>query len=421
MTTPAIQVESLSKQYRLGQTRTLRQRLTGAFGLAPRRETADTPASFWALRDVSFSLEPGRVLGVIGHNGAGKSTLLKVLSRITDPTEGRAVIRGRVASLLEVGTGFHPELTGRENIYLNGAILGMKRSEINRKFDQIVQFAEVDRFLDTPVKRYSSGMYVRLAFAIAAHLEPEVLIIDEVLAVGDASFQRRCLGKMGEVASHGRTVVFVSHNMSAVNRICGETIWMDGGHARMIGPTADVVRAYLGSDTLKSGCATFEHRSRKQGQLVSVKVMGAKLRPSGSLLAQEAIRVRVRYRLAETCRRYRVGVVIAMPDGTVVYHTASSDADGRLWDSGAGEYTADLQIPAGLLNEGRYILGCFMGQPSARDQKALETGFADKHENALEFQVVGDGRGLGGERWPGVIGLPLPWTVNETSGQSLAA
>ncbi len=421
MTQPAIQVEALSKCYRLGQTQTLRQRLAGMIGLGEDRTGATPAKDFWALRDVSFTLEPGRVLGVIGHNGAGKSTLLKLLSRITDPTEGRAVIRGRVASLLEVGTGFHPELTGRENIFLNGAILGMKRSEIVGKFGQIVDFAGVDQFLDTPVKRYSSGMYVRLAFAIAAHLEPEVLIIDEVLAVGDAAFQRRCLGKMGEVASHGRTVVFVSHNMSAVNRICGQTIWMDSGRVEKIGQTAEVVRAYLGSGTLKSGCATFEHRPKKRGQLVSVSLMDPKMSASSSLLAHDPIRVRVGYRLDEPCQQYRVGVVVMTPDGTAVYHSASSDADGRLWDSTAGIYIADLALPAGLLNEGRYVLGCFMGQPSARNQDALATGFADKYENALAFQVVGDNRGLPGEHWPGMIGLPLPWTVREAAVQSTAA
>ncbi len=183
----------------------------------------DEVEDFWALRDIDFAIRRGEVVGVIGRNGAGKSTLLKILSRITEPTEGRVEIRGRVASLLEVGTGFHPELTGRENIYLNGAILGMTHAEIRRKFDEIVAFAEVERFLDTPVKRYSSGMYVRLAFAVAAHLEPEILIVDEVLAVGDAEFQKKCLGKMGEVAGHGRTVLFVSHNMAAVQTLCPRT------------------------------------------------------------------------------------------------------------------------------------------------------------------------------------------------------
>src|SRR6266487_1064475 len=205
-----------------------------------------TREEFWALKDVSFEVKRGEVLGIIGRNGAGKTTLLKILSRITDPTEGRVRLRGRVASLLEVGTGFHPELTGRENIFLNGAILGMSREEIRRKFDEIVAFAEVEKILDTPVKRYSSGMYVRLAFAVAANLEPEILIIDEVLAVGDAEFQKKCLGKMDEVARQkGRTVLFVSHNMPAVKRLCGRCVWLDNGGVRHIGLASEAINAYL--------------------------------------------------------------------------------------------------------------------------------------------------------------------------------
>lgn len=206
--------------------------------LAPRTE------EFWALKDVSFEVKQGEVVGIIGRNGAGKSTLLKILSRITKPSAGRVRLRGRVASLLEVGTGFHPELTGRENIYLNGSVLGMTRAEIKKKFDEIVAFAEVEKFLDTPLKRYSSGMYVRLAFAVAAHLEPEILIVDEVLAVGDVQFQKRCLGKMGQVAEGGRTVLFVSHQMNQIRRLCGQCIWLDGGEIQQMGSAAEVVGAY---------------------------------------------------------------------------------------------------------------------------------------------------------------------------------
>ncbi len=218
----------------------------------------DSPASedFWALKDVSFEVKQGERIGIIGRNGAGKSTLLKILSRITEPTTGRVKIKGRVASLLEVGTGFHPELTGRENIYLNGAILGMGRQEINRKFDEIVAFSEIERFLDTPVKRYSSGMYVRLAFAVAAHLEPEILIVDEVLAVGDASFQKKCLGKMEEVGSEGRTVLFVSHNMGAIKYLCGSVLLLDKGTIKSVGKPESVIAHYLGldSNTNDNGC-----------------------------------------------------------------------------------------------------------------------------------------------------------------------
>ena len=251
--TPIIKVESLGKRYQLGVRAepfpTLRDALVGA-ARAPlralrRRSGTRSGESFWALNDVNFTIKPGEVVGVIGRNGAGKSTLLKILSRITDPTRGRVELYGRVASLLEVGTGFHPELSGRENVYLNGAILGMHRAEIERKFDEIVAFSEVERFIDTPVKRYSSGMYVRLAFAVAAHLEPEILIIDEVLAVGDAAFQEKCLGKMEEVSRGGRTVLFVSHNIASIQRLCTSVILLKDGQVRASGNTLEVTRKYL--------------------------------------------------------------------------------------------------------------------------------------------------------------------------------
>jgi lipopolysaccharide transport system ATP-binding protein len=256
MTRPAVIVDDLSKAYRIGvaaeQYPTFRDALMGAIKAPLRRlrsmaevKTDSGPGSFWALRHVSFEVQPGEVIGIIGRNGAGKSTLLKVLSRITEPTEGCVRLRGRVASLLEVGTGFHPELTGRENVYLNGSILGMKRAEINSKFDQIVDFAEVNRFVDTPVKHFSSGMYVRLAFAVAAHLDPEILIVDEVLAVGDAVYQRRCIDRMSELAASGRTVLFVSHNMDLIPRLCDRAILLESGQVIQNGPSADVTREYM--------------------------------------------------------------------------------------------------------------------------------------------------------------------------------
>ncbi|MEW6718199.1 MAG: ABC transporter ATP-binding protein [Chloroflexota bacterium] len=255
-----ISVEHLSKQYRLGQIggRTLTEDLNrwwarvrgkpNPYLKIGQEDRSNREGEYiWALRDVSFTVEQGEVVGIIGRNGAGKSTLLKILSRITAPTEGRVKVKGRIASLLEVGTGFHPELTGRENIYLNGAILGMKTTEIDRKFDEIVDFAEIERFMDTPVKRYSSGMYVRLAFAVAAHLEPEILLVDEVLAVGDAEFQKKCLGKMGEVAREGRTVLFVSHNMAAVRNICKKGLILEKGVASSLGEINSIVDNYLSS------------------------------------------------------------------------------------------------------------------------------------------------------------------------------
>lgn len=248
MSKPIIEVRNLTKRYRLGSigATSLREEFGRAWDRL-RGVPHPDPQEFWALRDVSFDIEPGEVVGVIGRNGAGKSTLLKILSRITEPTSGSARLRGRVASLLEVGTGFHPELTGRENVFLNGAILGMTRAEVRKKFDEIVAFAEVAQFIDTPVKRYSSGMYVRLAFAVAAHLDPEILIIDEVLAVGDAQFQKKCLGKMQDVSrGHGRTILFVSHNMTAVQHLCQRGVYLRQGSAVAHGPMAQIVDLYLG-------------------------------------------------------------------------------------------------------------------------------------------------------------------------------
>ena len=255
MSRPIIEVNRISKRYRLGEfnARTLRDQAEMFFRRMSRNDGPRRDLDLWALRDVSFSVEPGEVVGIIGRNGAGKSTLLKILSRITEPTNGEVRIRGRVASLLEVGTGFHPELTGRENIFLNGAVLGMARTEVKQKFDDIVAFAEIDKFLDTPVKRYSSGMYVRLAFAVAAHLDPEVLIVDEVLAVGDAAFQKKCIGKMDEVAGRGRTVLLVSHQMGLVADLCGRSMLLRDGRLQSVGPTSQVIGEYLNTASDSGG------------------------------------------------------------------------------------------------------------------------------------------------------------------------
>jgi lipopolysaccharide transport system ATP-binding protein len=285
---PIIRVENLGKQYRLGGPQeaysTLRESLSNA-ARAPwrwRKREKDAP-EIWALRDVNFAVAAGEVVGVIGRNGAGKSTLLKVLSRITEPTQGRVELFGRVGSLLEVGTGFHPELTGRENIYLNGAILGMKRQEIARVFDDIVAFAEVEQFIDTPVKRYSSGMYLRLAFAVAAHLEPEILLVDEVLAVGDAQFQKKCLGKMGEVAQGGRTVLFVSHNMAAVQSLCNKALLLTRGQVTQFGAVKDVVNEYMReADT--ADAATLLNRAKRSGS-GEIRLLDVKITPANDPLS----------------------------------------------------------------------------------------------------------------------------------------
>ncbi len=283
MTDLAIRVENLSKRYRIGGRQERYKRFSetvmDTFSAPIRRlknlgKPTPPEETIWALKDVSFEVERGEVLGIIGRNGAGKTTLLKILSRITEPTEGRVEIHGRVGSLLEVGTGFHPELTGRENVYLNGAILGMRRAEIDRKFDEIVAFSEIVKFLDTPVKRYSSGMRVRLAFAVAAHLEPEIMLIDEVLAVGDVAFQKKCLGKMGEVSKEGRTVLFVSHNMGAIQRLCQTGLWLSNGRIEACGDVNSVIEAYL--RTMESEtevfCITYENRPSKPMQLLAVRL-----------------------------------------------------------------------------------------------------------------------------------------------------
>jgi lipopolysaccharide transport system ATP-binding protein len=295
LSAPAIRVRNLSKQYQIGSAerggnsfreaiaiavRSPLERLRHLSGATPEAQT------FWALRDISFIVEPGEVVGVIGHNGAGKSTLLKILSQITEPTSGRIEMNGRVGSLLEVGTGFHPELTGRENVFLNGAMLGMSRREIVRKFDEIVSFAEVEQFLDTPVKRYSSGMYMRLAFAVAAHLEPEILIIDEVLAVGDAEFQRRCLGRMEQLARNGRTVLFVSHNLSAIDRLCHSGIVLASGRIAFAGPKDDALREYHGVITghdQVGQSSVFDARVDRVSRPLAIR--SAKITSNGSYLA----------------------------------------------------------------------------------------------------------------------------------------
>ncbi|HEX2779707.1 MAG TPA: polysaccharide ABC transporter ATP-binding protein, partial [Gemmatimonadaceae bacterium] len=309
MSAPIISVRDVRKQYILGahapRTNSLREAMATSVRRVFRRPAATPETQFWALDGVSFDIQPGQVVGIVGRNGAGKSTLLKVLSRITEPTAGRVELRGRVASLLEVGTGFHAELTGRENVYLNGTILGMRKREIDRKFDEIVDFAEVARFIDTPVKRYSSGMYVRLAFAVAAHLEPVILVIDEVLAVGDAEFQRKCLGKMGDAAHEGRTVLFVSHNMAAVRGLCSRGILLDRGRVALDDSTERVVAAYLGAARGGATDPNSWHYSHRGDRIAveQVEVM-ANGEPTAVVQSGDAITFRIHYR---TLQREAIG------------------------------------------------------------------------------------------------------------------
>lgn len=303
MTLPAIDVQHLSKAYQIGEDRqryrSLRDDIAAMFSSRQRRARA-MRREFWALKDVSFTVAPGEAVGIVGRNGAGKSTLLKLLSQITPPTDGRITVRGRVASLLEVGTGFHAELSGRENIYLNGAILGMTRREIIERFDDIVEFAEVSKFLDTPVKHYSSGMYVRLAFAVAAHLEPEILIVDEVLAVGDSAFQRKCLGKMGQVAESGRTILFVSHNLGAVKNLCSRAVLLDGGRVKGEGATDDIIRQYLDGLAEEASGIRLGDRQDRVGngsvKLQSVEIRSERDQPVGAVQTGDTFHLDFHYK-----------------------------------------------------------------------------------------------------------------------------
>ncbi|MEZ6143882.1 MAG: polysaccharide ABC transporter ATP-binding protein [Planctomycetaceae bacterium] len=360
----AIHVDHVSKQFHLGTkfsymrfSETLLETgrslaRTPLKWMRPQTDESKSHQDLWALRDVSFKVQQGEVVGLIGRNGAGKSTLLKVLSHITRPTKGRVGIAGRVGSLLEVGTGFHPELTGRENIYLNGSVLGMTRSEVRRKFDEIIAFAEVDDFLDTPVKRYSSGMYVRLAFAVAAHLEPEILVVDEVLAVGDARFQQKCLGKMGDVSKSGRTVLFVSHNMTAISGLCSRAIWLDAGQVKTDGPVKDTVAKYL-TAALESSLSRHWTIDTAPGtnkiRLDAIRVVPCQ---QTDLLATDTpFTVEIDFERFVNSGSLNVSAMFYTSDGVCAFN-AISPSD----DSPPGRYTTRLHIPGNFMNDGVYRL-----------------------------------------------------------------
>lgn len=360
-----IEVERLGKQYQLrghGRRYTALRDVIASRIRAP-LQRSEPAEQFWALRDVAFTVPIGAVLGIIGRNGAGKSTLLKVLSRITEPTEGRVVLDGRVASLLEVGTGFHPELTGRENIRLNGAILGMSRAEVARKFDEIVAFAEVERFLDTPVKHYSSGMYMRLAFAVAAHLESEILVIDEVLAVGDAAFQRRCLGKMGEVAHSGRTVLFVSHNLNAVEQLCTSALCLDGGRVQSYGKDVrQIINQYLaGTDAhvrvseWRNAGNQFEHPTAVPLYFAVVDRAGRPL--TSAARSDEQLYVMLTVNLKEVDPAFNAGFSLFDQDSRELLWSLTTDGPESAWPRlDAGPMTFRCALPTRFLNEGAYRL-----------------------------------------------------------------
>ena len=415
----AINISGLGKRYLIGAQReradNLRDALTNA-ATAPVRRLRHAGSSsghvneLWALRDVDLDVEAGQVLGVIGRNGAGKSTLLKVLSRITEPTEGRIVIHGRVGSLLEVGTGFHQELSGRENIYLNGAILGMTRAEIGRKFDDIVEFSEIAEFLDTPVKRYSTGMFVRLAFAVAAHLEPEILLVDEVLSVGDLAFQRKCLGQMEEIAGSGRTVVFVSHNMVAVRGLCSRVVEIQAGHVVADGPPDETVNSYITNQSATGGAVL--HLPRPLGKpeelvITAVRVVDDDGRTEGPFHSSRPVGVEMDIDVARANEGYQVGFDLLSPDGHVLrsWHT---DGHPDNWPPiGTGRSTLRCVIPAGLLNQGRYAVA-----PRA---DVYRTYWIVNGDDAIWFEVVKDhlDSPFSLTANPGTLAPLLDWSVAE--------
>lgn len=410
-----VRVDQVSKQYRIGAREnyyTLRDSIMTAVR-APlsrfRRQNGDE--TIWALKDVSFEVKPGEVLGIIGRNGAGKSTLLKILSRITEPTSGRIELFGRVASLLEIGTGFHHELTGRENIYLNGAILGMRRAEIDRKFDEIIAFAEIDKFLDTPVKRYSSGMYMRLAFAVASHLEPEILIVDEVLAVGDAAFQKKCLGKMNNVAKAGRTVLFVSHNTGAVLQLCSRTIVLEDGQAIFDGDVSEGVSVYLDGPQSTHNSVVFDDDPEKSTQITAMSVTSRDGRVISSQSHTESFCILVTYRVT----KWNLGSYVCLDvfnetGARLLWSSDANSVDEMAADRPPGFYLARITIPAMVLAPGFYHFTAAIYAPGRGNP-------FDAREKAIRVEITDGGSLLSnfGIRSHALTMIPLGW---ETSSQS---
>jgi lipopolysaccharide transport system ATP-binding protein len=415
---PIIQVENLGKVYRIGAKQaayaTLRDSVAD-LARAPWRllkRNRNSEPEIWALRDVNFQIARGEIVGMLGRNGAGKSTLLKLLSRITEPTTGRIALKGRIASLLEVGTGFHPELTGRENIYLNGAILGMARLEINRKFDEIVAFAEIEKFIDTPVKHYSSGMYMRLAFAVAAHLEPEILLVDEVLAVGDARFQRKCLDKMEDVGQRGRTVVFVSHNMAAITRLCPRAILLHDGKVLADGPSHEVVSSYLSSGLGTTAIREWPDLSRAPGndiaRLHSARVVTEDGKVSDAIDIRRPVGVEMTFEVLTPGHNLVPNLHFDNDEGVCVFILHDLDPAWRKRPRPRGLYTCTAWIPGNFLSEGTLAVGVALSTPDP-----VTVHFFERH--AIAFQVIdsleGDSaRGDYAGPYPGAVRPMMNWT-----------
>ena len=430
----AIRVENLSKQYRIGKQqakyKTIRESLTEGVKAPFRRATnllrgqaygaSNMDETIWALKDVSFEVKRGEVVGIIGRNGAGKTTLLKLLSRITEPTEGYAEINGRVGSLLEVGTGFHPELTGRENIYLNGAILGMKKLEIDHKFDEIVAFAEIEKFIDTPVKRYSSGMYVRLAFAVAAHLEPDILLVDEVLAVGDTAFQKKCLGKIGDVSKEGRTVLFVSHSMVAIKRLCRRAILLERGQVSLDSTADAAVSSYLTEimDHQTQISCSFNLSDAPGDDYVRLKSARLTTRsgmPPASFGIDEGFIAEIDFVVFHRIANFHMYIRVFTEDGIIAF--GSGDWDGGeteevfSGDFTPGSYRARCIIPGHLLNRGLYTLTVIGQIPQERH--------VFYEDNLLEWEISEKG-GAGGTNSmlrPGIFRPRLKWDLTHIGDQ----
>ena len=399
MNEPVIQLQDLGKRYRLGEHHgegTDLRESVARLAARLRGRPAPVRSELWSLRHVSFDVHEGEALGIVGSNGAGKSTLLKIISSITAPTEGSSRTRGRIGSLLEVGTGFHRELTGRENTFLNGAILGMSRREVSRRLDEIVEFAGLQPFMDTPVKRYSSGMYLRLGFAIAAHLEADILLVDEVLAVGDADFQRRCLGKMSEIGQSGRTVVFISHNMESVARLCGRAVWLDRGQVRSVGPTSDVIGEYTRSSGGGAAALVLERDHTRQAQVISLAVVDADGQPLSVLNTWTESYVQVIVAVGAPTPGLYVGVQVHTVGGL---NLLDEDILGQkaVDLSGTGTYRLRMSLPA-VLPPGEYTLGAWLGTSYEE---------FERHEHAASFIVEGSDGGSPKR----LIRLGLPWTA----------
>jgi lipopolysaccharide transport system ATP-binding protein len=425
---PIIKATTIAKQYQLGpkniKYNTLRDTLADVVRAPLKRlRSNNSTGTIMALRDVSFEVASGEVVGIIGRNGAGKSTLLKVLSRITQPTSGRVDLYGRVASLLEVGTGFHPELSGRENIYLNGAIMGMTRAEIRQKFDEMVAFSEVENFIDTPVKHFSSGMYLRLAFAVAAHLDPEILLVDEVLAVGDARFQRKCLDKMEDVRQAGRTVIFVSHNMPAITRLCPRTILLEDGAISFDGPSHEAVSMYLGSGTRTNAVREWPDVQNAPGNEV-VRLRAIRVRDENGEIC-ESIDIRSRVGVEMEFEVLQPGQVLVPnyhfvnQEGVLVFIANDHDQQWRRKPRPAGRYVSTAWVPGNLLAEGAMIIGA-----AVTSMEPLKIHFFER--DVVAFQVIDtmDGDSARGDYagiMPGIVRPLLNWTSQFTPANSSPA